>query len=225
MRVLSYNLLKHKASKELELLADQHNPAAFCLQEINVAQAPKSIGDLELVIGTEKNRLGLAVYVNTKEFEPVAASSYKLKDATYDKLAKPAHERLLGVRVKHRKTGGEAVIGSFHASPLTALNAVRRSQIHDGLKHLDQLGDGAPLLMLGDYNYPVFRKRLEHEVSAAGYNLVFSDAHTYKSPIYRGHFDFMVAKDFKVDFLTTLKRGMSDHLPILAKLEIPSYGQ
>lgn len=221
MRVLSYNLLKHRASKELDLLTDQHHPAAFCLQEINVADAPKKIGDLELVIGTEKNRLGLAVYLDTSRFDVLDALSYRLKDAAYDRLAKPAHERLLGVHVKHRKSGAEAVVGSFHASPLTALNAVRRTQIHDGLQRLDQLGSGSPLIMVGDYNYPVFRRRLVQEITSAGYDLVFSDSHTYQSRLVKGHFDFAVAKNFQVEWVKTLQRGLSDHLPILTKLQIP----
>lgn len=220
MKILSYNLLKHRASSELQELAEINQLDALCLQEINVGDAPKRLGELELIIGTEKNRLGLAIYLNTQKYDAVASMSYKLRDATYDKLAKPAHERLLGVVARNSDTREQFTVGSFHASPLTALNKIRRTQIHDGLSKLDTLGNSSPMVMLGDYNYPLFRKRLETEIHSMGYNVKFSDSHTYKNYGVRGHFDFVVSKNFTVSALTTLRRGRSDHLPILAKLEL-----
>lgn len=220
MYILSYNLLKHRASSELERLTRDHHPDAVCLQEVNVHSAPRKLGDLELVIGTERNRLGLAVYLNMKKFEIEDARSFKLRDGTYDRLAKPAHERLLGVRAKSRRTGDSFVVGSFHASPLTALNTIRRDQIYNGLERLEELGEGSPLVMLGDYNYPIFRKRLELEMLNAGFDLMFSNLPTFQNRMVTGHFDFAVSKDFTMNWVKTLKRGVSDHLPILAKVEM-----
>lgn len=219
MRILSYNLLKHKAISELSELTADFSPDALCLQEINVQDAPRKLGPLELVIGTSKNRLGLAVYLDTDKYQVEDAVSYRLRDANYDKLAKPAHERLLGVRAQVKDTGKSFVVGSFHASPLTALNTIRRDQIHDGLEHLGILGKDSPLVMLGDYNYPMFRKKLALEMEQSGFDMAFSDFHTYHNKMVRGHFDFAVSKGFGVNWLRTLRRGISDHLPILAQIE------
>lgn len=219
MQFLSYNLLKHRAVHELEALIENHTPSVLCLQEVNVQSMPKQLGNLEMAIGTEKNRLGLAVYLDTSRYTVEETASFKLKDAHYDRLAAPAHERLLGVRARSLNTGKLFTVGSFHASPLTALNAIRRAQIKDGLERLDLLGEGSPLMMLGDFNYPIFRRRLEREVTEAGYQLLTSDERTYRNyRVVRGFFDFGVSRGFGETTLRTLAQGASDHLPILAKV-------
>ncbi len=221
MQFLSYNLLKHKAVAEIELLTERYEPDAFCLQEVDVAKLPNSIGPLELAIGTKKNRLGLAIYVDITKYGIDDVASFRLRDAHYDRLAAPAHERLLGLRAHDLATGDKFSVGSFHASPLTALNAIRREQIRDGLEKLNELGEDSPLIMLGDFNYPIFRKRLESEVRASGYDLLTSNEQTYKNyKFVKGYFDFAVTKDFSVKWLRTLKQGVSDHLPILARAEL-----
>lgn len=219
MQFLSYNLLKHQAVAEVTGLAKKFTPDAFCIQETNVLELPKRFGDLELVIGTEKNRLGLAVYVDTNKYHVEDAASFKLRDGYYDLIAAPAHERLLGVLMSDKSSSEKVAVGSFHASPLTALNAIRREQIHAGLKNLDELGKGSPLMMLGDFNYPVFRHRLAREIAAGGYRLHTSDQQTYNHfKFVRGYFDFAVSRGFKNASLRTLKQGSSDHLPILAQV-------
>lgn len=220
MKFLSYNLLKHRAVAELEALVDLHGPAVLCLQEVNVHVMPKFLGPLELAIGTEKNRLGLAVYVDTERYSIEQVQAFKLRDAHYDRLASPAHERLLGVHMSSRETGQQFTSGSFHASPLTALNAVRRHQIREALERLDSLGEGSPLMMLGDFNYPVFRTRLQREIKLSGYELLTSDSVTYRNyRVVRGYFDFAVARGLGPITLKTLAQGESDHMPILAQVK------
>ena len=217
LKFLSYNLLKHKAFDELEGIVRKYSPDALCLQEANVFALPAEIGNLRLAVATEKNRLGLAIYLNrTHGLE--AADSFRLKDATYDRIASPAHERLLGVSARHGITGEKFTVGSFHASPLTALNSVRRTQIRQGLEKLEVLGRGAPLMMLGDFNYPIFRNRLERELLAADAKLYTSDRRTYKSyGVVRGFFDFAAGRNMELQWMRTLKKGVSDHLPVLLR--------
>lgn len=219
MKFISYNLLKHRAYSEIEGLAKKFTPDAVCLQEVNVTQLPKRIENLELAAGTEKNRLGLAVYIDTDKYEIQEAAAFKLRDAVYDKVAAPTHERLLGVRAI-RKDGGESVVlGSFHASPLTALNAVRRTQVKEGLDKLRSLDSEASVLMLGDFNYPVFRKRLQREIEELGFSLFESDTNTYKTKLARGFFDFGAALKLDLKHIATLKQGASDHLPVFLRTE------
>lgn len=223
MQLLSYNLLKNRAVKELDGLALKYSPDVLCLQEVDVHKLPKELGHLELAIGTEKNRLGLAIYVDTSKYEIEATASYSLRHSHYDRIAAPAHERLLGVRAVNRITNEKFAVGSFHASPLTALNAIRREQIQDGLQRLDLLGTGAPLMMLGDFNYPIFRARLEREMQNAGYKLYTSNQQTYRNyKVVKGYFDFAAGRKFSLNSLKTLKQGLSDHLPILLNAEFES---
>lgn len=221
MRVISYNLRKNRAVRELAELASDHRADVLCLQEIETLALPSHLGNLSLVHATERNRLGLAMYVRSDRYHVREAQSFQLKKSLHDRLLQPAHERLLGARIHDSKKGRDLVVASFHAAPLTALNSLRRYQIHTALAQLRALGPGLPALMVGDYNYPVFKGRLDTEMRDHGYELSLSDKRTYtRYRMFRGHFDFATSAGFDVDNVKTLPRGESDHLPILVKARV-----
>ena len=115
---------------------------------------------------------------------------------------------------------------SFHAAPLTALNSLRRHQIHAALAELRVLGPGLPALMVGDYNYPVFQGKLDRHMREAGYDLSLSDKRTYtRYKMFRGHFDFATSAGFSIESVKTLDRGTSDHLPILVHATVEAETQ
>src|SRR5690606_23511966 len=177
---------------------------------------PPHLGHMSLVRATERNRLGLAMYVREERFEAREAHAFQLKKSMHDRLLAPAHERLLGARLHDLEMGRDLVMASFHAAPLTALNSLRRHQIHAALAELRALGPGLPALMVGDYNYPVFKGRLDGEMRSHGYELSLSDKRTYtRYKMFRGHFDFATSSGLDISSVRTLDRGLSDHLPIM----------
>lgn len=216
MKVISYNLRKHRAATELVALVSQHEPDILCLQECDVQGLPERIGDLVLADATQGNRLGLALYYRTNTFRLQQIRAIELKKSLHDRMLKPAHERVLGARLLDIDDGRELIVASFHAAPLTALNSLRRHQIRAALSALAELGEGLPQLMVGDYNYPVFKENLGQAVRNHGYALTLSDDHTYtRYRVFRGHYDFATSVGFEVDAITTLPQGSSDHRPIL----------
>ncbi|MBO9626044.1 MAG: endonuclease/exonuclease/phosphatase family protein [Microbacterium sp.] len=216
MKVISYNLQKHKAAGELAAIAGAHDPDVLCLQECDVAELPERIGDLVLADATQGNRLGLALYYRASTFRIQGVKTIGLKKSLHDRIAKPAHERVLGARLHEIDEGRDLIVASFHAAPLTALNSLRRHQIRAALTQLAELGDGLPQLMVGDYNYPVFKENLGRAVREHGYALTISDDHTYtRYRVFRGHYDFATSSGFEIERVTTLPQGSSDHRPIL----------
>ena len=216
MKVISYNLRKNRAVSEIGALAEDHGVDILCLQEAEAVALPAHLGHLSLVHATERNRLGLAMYVREDRFHTRSAHTFQLKKSLHDRLLQPAHERLLGARLHDTETGRDFVAASFHAAPLTALNSLRRHQIHAALGELRLLGPGLPALMVGDYNYPVFKGRLDVEMRDHGYELSLSDKRTYtRYKMFRGHFDFATSAGLDIESVRTLQRGTSDHLPIL----------
>lgn len=216
MRIISYNLRKHRAASELAALVDDHAANLLCLQECDVAGLPERIGNLKLARATEGNRLGLAVYYSTSMYRAQEVMAVGLKKSLHDRLLKPAHERILGVRLRDIDDGHELIVGSFHAAPLTALNSLRRNQIRAALTQLQALGSALPVLMVGDYNYPVFKEKLGQTVRDHGYSLSLSDDHTYtRYRVFRGHYDFATSVGLTIDRVVTLPQGASDHRPIL----------
>lgn len=222
MKTISYNLRKNRAIGEVGELVGSHGVDILCLQEADCVALPARLGPLRLVHATENNRLGLAMYVRDERFQVRRAQTFQLKKSLHDRLLAPAHERLLGARLLDRETGRDLVAASFHAAPLTALNSLRRNQIHAALGELRQLGPGLPALMVGDFNYPMFQSRLGSEMREAGYDLTLSDKRTYtRYMMFRGHFDFASSIGLRIDSVRTLPRGTSDHLPILVSAEFP----
>lgn len=216
MRVISYNLRKHRAAPELMTLVDGHDPDILCLQECDTSALPEAIGELALVQATSGNRLGLAMYLRSNQFRVEQVRTIGLKKSLHDRVLKPANERVLGAQLTDIDTGHGLIVASFHAAPLTALNSLRRKQIRAGLDALCELGPGMPVLMVGDYNYPVFKESLGQTVRQHGYRLTLSDDRTYtRYRVFRGHYDFATSSGFDISKITTLPQGTSDHRPIL----------
>ncbi|MDF2991669.1 MAG: exonuclease [Microbacterium sp.] len=223
MKVISYNLRKHRAAGELSSLVDEHAVDVLCLQECDTRDIPAEISGLRLAEATQRNRLGLAVYYRENTFRAVEVRAIALKKSLHDYVLKPAEERMLGVRLRDIDEGREVIVASFHAAPLTALNSLRRHQIRTALTELQNLGPGLPALMVGDYNYPVFKENLGQKVRDQGYELTLSDARTYtRYRFFRGHYDFATSVGFDIAHIRTLPQGLSDHLPILITAEVSS---
>lgn len=219
MKILSYNLEKHRAAAELEEVVESSEVQVVCLQEATVEDLPSSIAGLDLVVATENNRLGLAIYAS-RLWEIGASASEKFEKSLHDRIAAPAEERLLAVELRDPSSNAELVVASLHASPLTSLNSRRRRQILSGLASLEALGDATPLLMAGDFNYPIFRKHLEQVLQWEGYSLTFANDRTYSRGPVRGHFDFVASRDLLIERVSTLPRGASDHRPILVEAQV-----
>ncbi|MEJ1088225.1 endonuclease/exonuclease/phosphatase family protein [Microbacterium sp. Mu-80] len=216
MRLISYNLRKHRAAGELAQLVSVHDPDILCLQECDTQDLRDDIDGLSLIEATSGNRLGLAMYVRRNTFRVDAVRTIGLKKSLHDRVLKPAHERVLGARMTNIDTGRHVIVASFHAAPLTALNSLRRNQIRAALDELQSLGPDMPVLMVGDYNYPVFKENLGQRVREHGYTLTLSDDRTYtRYRVFRGHYDFATSVGFDISNITTLPQGTSDHRPIL----------
>lgn len=220
IRVVSYNLRKNHATGELGDIVGDFAPDVLCLQEADTADLPAELGGMHLADATKRNRLGLAVYYRRDRFELNDTRAFELKKSMHDRVLAPAHERLIGTYLQDAAARRDIVIASFHAAPLTALNSLRRKQIHAAHAELLSLGDGAPTLMVGDYNYPFFTKALNERVKASGYDMALSDRKTYtRYKFFKGHFDFVTSAGLTVDNVETLPRGDSDHMPILVTVD------
>lgn len=220
MKVISYNLRKHRAATELAALVETHDPDVLCLQECLTTDLPEHLGSLQLVDATQGNRLGLAVYSRPATYRVEEVRTVELKKSLHDRVLKPAHERVLGVRLHDIDAGRQFVVASFHAAPLTALNSLRRHQIRAALDALAALGAGLPILMVGDYNYPIFKENLSQTISRHGYAMTISDDHTYtRYRVFRGHYDFATSTGFEIKRLQTLPQGSSDHRPVVVEVE------
>jgi endonuclease/exonuclease/phosphatase (EEP) superfamily protein YafD len=170
---------------------------------------------------TRFNRLGLAIYYNPERFEVMQTSSYPLKKSIYDKFFAPAEERLLVTKLRGNASGQEILVGSFHATHIIASNHVRRHQIKTAHDKLSKLSRKCPAIMVGDYNYPLFKKGLKVFIESQGYELSLSDKPTYYlTKMIRTHLDLATSINTRIESVMTLPKGLSDHAPILVQAVI-----
>jgi endonuclease/exonuclease/phosphatase (EEP) superfamily protein YafD len=88
---------------------------------------------------------------------------------------------------------------------------------------LAEVGDGDPIVMIGDFNYPLFRSRLERVAAVDGFSVTFSDEPTYRhTATLATHFDFLTSRGMRIGSVRTLPAGASDHRPILVDASIAS---
>ncbi len=203
---------------ELVALTEEFDLDVLCLQECDTTALPAEISHLHLADSTKRNRLGLALYYRRNRFTAVSTTAFELKKSLHDRLFTPAHERLLGTRLTDLQESRDLIVASFHAAPLTALNSLRRNQIKAAHAALHGLGEGVPMLMVGDYNYPFFKDRLSERVGVTGYDLSLSDSNTYtRYKFFKGHFDFVTSSGLNIEKVQTLPRDRSDHMPIFVR--------
>lgn len=221
LNIISYNLKYHRAFNELVQLAEKYKTDFICAQECYSSLLPRKIHNLHLADATRENRLGLAIYFNPKRFDVVKSKSFPLKKSFHDRVLAPAQERLLVTKLSEKNTSREIVVGSFHAACLTASNSTRRKQITEAHEILKSIGRNNPTIMVGDYNYPVFKRGLRVCIEKSGYKLNLSDQPTYvMAKLLRAHFDLTTSFNATIEQVKTLPKGLSDHKPILIQASL-----
>lgn len=218
LRVVSYNLREHTANGELAALAEASQADVICVQECDSNDLAPHVAGLSLAASTKANRLGLAIYKRDDRFEVQDFSIHSLQKSLHDRVLAPAHERLIAMRLRDAEADTEVIVASFHASPLTATNSLRRKQIEAAHQFVRDLSDEAPAIMVGDFNYPWFQTNLRRKIEEHGFALSLSDQPTYlRYRKFTGHFDFATSVGLHIAGVETLPAGISDHRPILVR--------
>jgi exodeoxyribonuclease-3 len=215
--LVSYNLWQSRAQRELPALVATSDADLLCLQEASGASLSTNIGPLRLASVTKTNYFRVALYARTDRFDVVSASTSRLFRSLHDRLLGYTGERLAAARLHDRVADRDIVVGSLHATPLTDPNSSRLKQISDAHHHLRSLGRGLPIVMAGDFNYPVLKTTLRLHAALQGFKVVRPRTGTYQShtrSYMRGAFDLATISGFAVRDIVTLPQRASDHLPI-----------
>lgn len=222
IKIISYNLKYHKAFSELDNLVSKYNPDILCIQECRAYKLPASVGGLILGDHTPNARLNIAIYYRKDRFFVSDSSSHVLKKAFLEWMFMPQMERLLVSKIFDRENGREITIGSFHATSHVTSNRVRRNQIRTAHSLLVDKSEGSPTVMVGDYNYLLFKKGLKVCVEESGYQLKLSDRPTYYlTKYFAARYDMATSMNAEIERILALPKSLlSDHTPILIHVKV-----
>lgn len=216
LKIISYNLKFHRANMELAGLVERYEADILCIQECFAEQLPARIAGLTLANKTLTGKFNLAIYYRPERLKSIDTSSYLLKNSVLERLYMQPMERLLVTELFDEHTSQKLSIGSFHATHHIASNYLRREQIKSAHAKLSELSQNSPAIMVGDYNYLIFKKRLRVCIEETGYQMSLSDRPTYYLSKYlRLHFDLATSINTQIERVKTLPKGLSDHAPIL----------
>jgi endonuclease/exonuclease/phosphatase (EEP) superfamily protein YafD len=163
----------------------------------------------------------MAIYYRGTRFTNKSTKSHILKDSILERVYMPPMERLLVTELRDKSSKQNLSIGSFHATHFIASNYLRRAQIKSAHSKLAEVGQGSPAIMVGDYNYPLFKRRLKAFIEKGGYELSLSDKPThYLSKAFRLRLDLATSINAQVERVLSLPKGISDHTPILVQVVI-----
>jgi endonuclease/exonuclease/phosphatase family metal-dependent hydrolase len=140
-----------------------------------------------------------------------------LHKSVYEKLFGWNNERALVAEFYDYRSHRKIVIVSLHATHLVASNSLRRRQIGEVFRRLEH--QNAPVVIAGDYNYPLFHSKLKTFITEKEYELHIPPDVTYKARKYKGKFDFVSTRHVLSTQLSVLPEGQSDHSPIQALIE------
>jgi endonuclease/exonuclease/phosphatase (EEP) superfamily protein YafD len=215
--LISYNLWESRAQRELPALVASYQPDLLCVQEAAGSRLPARLGGLRLASSTTTNRFRVALYVRDDRFEIVKPASFVLFRSLHDRLLGYAGERLAAARLHDIVADRDLVVASLHATPLTDPNSSRLRQVTDAHRHLRRMGRGLPIVMAGDFNYPILSSTLRLHAWSQGFRLHRSRTGTYQShyrKYLKGSFDLATTSGLVVDEIVTLPQNASDHKPI-----------
>lgn len=222
LKIISYNLHYNRANGELADLVDAYSADILCVQECDAELLPARIGNLQLADNTKESRLAMGMYYRLDRFARVCSASYNLEQSVLEKFLVMHDERLLITDLYDYVTDQQISVGSMHAMHLMGSNALRRRQIEEAHGVLKSHADGSPAIIVGDYNYPLFKRGLKACIENTGYELSWSDRPTYylNKYIKAGYFDIAAALDANIEKVLSLPKGLSDHTPILVQVSL-----
>jgi len=258
--LLTYNVLFNKAFPRLPSILEQYQPDIVCLQEVDTSE--ENLNKLEKYgyrladyanCFIEFGKIwGVATYFKPDKFNFLNSKPILLSNGFYELLRmiirmfknKGLRRTILKTNLDIKLTKKTVTVYNLHLSAIS-LNSLRIKQLKK--IDLDELDKDGSVILTGDFNFPIERKKLEdimnkYRLKEATHNLFYTmrfpvTAFNQFGFIYRLLY-FLFSKvvrkiwvnEVKLDYI--FYRGLknistqrldyndSDHFPILSKFEL-----
>jgi len=252
--LLTYNTLLNDAQKGLHLIFKKYSPDLVCLQEIDThEQNIEKIEKLGYELADYSNGFikfgtvyGVATFIKSNVGRCIDSKSITLPRGIGEAIAfilrvfktKKKDRTVLKTEFVLGTENRKVLIYNIHLSAHGS-NGIRIKQLERTLSDIQKISN-VPTILVGDFNYPFGRKKLEEVMTAHGFfeatNTIFFTTdgkllyYTFVEKILMKIFQFFIGKESKLDYIfykncksiSTIRidASYSDHFPLLAKFEI-----
>ena len=230
IKTLTYNLNFGKAWNKIGGIIKSTKPDIIALQEINTAdenliQIRKYGYELAEYSNSKlkfNNIFGIATFYRKEKLSFIRASSFDLPFGIHEIfqffLFGGRRQRTVLKTEFQFKSNKKLNLWNVHFSAFT-MNRLRIKQLEETLEHLKN--DIQPTIMLGDFNYPYGRKKLEELFDAYDLKEATTNVHhTFKSTMpfmpVKFKLDYIFYKNLKHVETSKIDTTLSDHLPIVS---------
>ena len=255
--LLTYNVLFYRAFIYLNNILKKYQPDIVCLQEVETTEDNlNSFKDQSYALADYANCFisfgkiyGVATFYNKKRFSLIKSKTIPLGRSLYENFSlllqmfkKRGIRRTMLITDFYLKSNKKVI--TFYNIHLCAisLNNLRLKQLN--MINFEELNNQNPLIITGDFNFPIERKKLEnimnkYKLKEATNKLFYTHRYPknpkeYQYRLLQRLFGKITKKfwgdKFKLDYiyyrglknLTTqrLDVSLSDHYPILAEFEL-----
>lgn len=217
--ILTYNIFLGKAYYELPDLVKKYSPDIVCLQECPPNITKSYIGPLQLGSSASNGSNGLATYYNQDRLKLISKHRYELPKSLYEKRDSRLRVRQQILEFKEANSNLIFFVSNVHLVHLVAPNSSRRKQLAAVFANISKLANNKPSIVVGDFNYPFFRKGIgglykDNGFLEAG---VSSQVRSHRF----GKFDHVLVSQLEweeIDY-KVLPFGLSDHAPVLCTMK------
>ncbi len=233
--VLTYNLLYHRAAKQLKEVFWEHGPDLLFFQEMITSDHElKLIEKMGYRLADFSNSFirsgqifGVATFYNPKIFKAVSSRSFDLPYGFFEALLfllkkGEVPRTVLETQLELKESKKKITIYNIHLSAV-AMNTVRQRQILNTFREL-KLEKKTPVIIAGDFNYPYNRRDFEelikeYNLKEATRNLSFTSNFLKLSPL-KLKLDYILYKNLMLIETQRVNIKLSDHYPIISTFSL-----
>jgi len=252
--VLTYNTLLFDAQRGLSAIFKKYIPDIVCLQEVdtnesNIAQIEKmgfTLADFSNGFIKFGIVYGVATFIKTASGRCINSKSITLPRGIGEAISyilrifrtQKKDRTVLRTEFALGELKQKVIVYNIHLSA-HGTNGIRIKQLEKTLADIKR-SNGSPTIIVGDFNYPYGRKKLEELMEMNG----FSEAthaigfttdgkllhYAFFEKLAMKLFQFIIGKENKLDYVfykncsvtstVRIDASYSDHFPILAKFEV-----
>lgn len=234
----TYNIRFNSAAQAPIKLFSTFKPDILCLQEVETTEENLrkievegyQLADFSNSFIKKEKVYGLATFYNLQTLEFIESDNFDLPRSFIEAIlvilrGGKTPRTVLKTEFVHKESNSKILVYNLHLTPLFATNATRMKQIEETLKDLDVPHD-QKLIIAGDLNYPLGRKKLEditnaHHFKEATNSLLY----TFKSNDWwcgyiKLKLDYIFYRNIHLLKTDRPDWRFSDHYPIISEFEI-----